>query len=83
MSLLTLKANGFQPRLLALIRDKLADDIATGRVEPSLPLDDLAYTVLRVAESFHYLATITGESADPDRATRVLRAILRPGAAAC
>jgi AcrR family transcriptional regulator len=82
MSLLTLKVNGFQPRLLAVIRDKLADDIATGRIDIPLPLDDLAYTVLRVAESFHYLPTITGEPADPDRATRVLKAILRPPAGA-
>lgn len=78
MSLLTLKSNGVQPRLLALLRDKLADDIATGRIDAVLPLDDLAYTVLRVSESFHYLPTITGERADPERATRVLRAILRP-----
>ena len=78
MSLLTLKAHGFQPRLLALIREKLAEDIAAGRIEDILPLDDLAYTVLRVAESFYYLPTITGEPADPDRATRVLKAILRP-----
>jgi hypothetical protein len=40
-------------------------------------LDDLAYTVLRVTESFHYLPTITGEPADPERATLVLKAILR------
>ncbi len=76
MSLLTLKANGFQPRMLALVRDKLAEDIADGRIESPLPLDDLAYTVLRVTESFHYLPTITGEPADPDRATLVLKAIL-------
>jgi hypothetical protein len=80
MSLLTLKAHGFQPRLLALIRDKLAQDIAEGRIEAILPLDDLAYTVLRVAETFHYLPTITGEPADPDRATALLKAILRPPA---
>jgi AcrR family transcriptional regulator len=78
MSLLTLKAHGFQPRILALVRDKLAEDVAAGRIEDILPLDDLAYTVLRVTESFHYLPTITGEPADPDRATRVLKAILRP-----
>jgi hypothetical protein len=80
MSLLTLKANGVQPRILALVRDKLAEDIAGGRIEAVLPLDDLAYTVLRIAESFHYLPTITGEPADPDRATKVLKAILRPPA---
>ena len=79
MSLLTLKEHGFQPRMLEYLRDKLANDIATGRVQSALPLDDLAYTVLRIAESFHYLPTITGEPADPDRATQVLKAILQPG----
>jgi AcrR family transcriptional regulator len=83
MSLLTLKVHGFQPRLLALIQEKLAEDIADGRIEAILPLEDLAYTVLRVAESFHYLPTITGEPADPDRAAAVLKAILRPPPGAC
>jgi Tetracyclin repressor-like, C-terminal domain len=83
MSLLRLKAHTSQPRLLALIQDKLADDIASGRIETTLPLDDLAYTTLRVTESFHYLRTITGEPpADPDRAARVLKAILRPAGSA-
>ncbi|MCX4092653.1 QsdR family transcriptional regulator [Nocardia sp. alder85J] len=76
MNLLTMTVHGFQPRMLAYLRDKLADDIDTGRVRTTLPLDDLAYTVLRVAESFHYLPTISGEPADPDRAVRVLTAIL-------
>jgi AcrR family transcriptional regulator len=80
MNLLTLKRHGFQPRLLALIKLKLAEEVAAGLIDNPLPLDDLAYTVLRVTESFHFLPTITGEPADPDRATRVLTAILRPSA---
>ncbi|TYK53212.1 QsdR family transcriptional regulator [Actinomadura decatromicini] len=78
MRLLTLKSHGFQPRLLDLIREKVAEDLADGRVSTPLPLDDLAYTVLRVTESFHYLPTITGEPADPDAAGRVLAALLPP-----
>ncbi len=81
MTLLTVSSHGFQPRLLAYLRDKLADEIATGRIEPILSLDDLAYTVLRIAESFHYMPTITDEPADPDRAVRVLTAFLRPASA--
>lgn len=76
MRLLTLASHGFQPRLLDLLKSKLAEDLAEGRVVSPIPLDDLAYTVLRVAESFHYLPTITGEPADPDRAARVLAALL-------
>ncbi|UWP79882.1 QsdR family transcriptional regulator [Dactylosporangium fulvum] len=78
MRLLTLTTHGFQPRLIALLRGKLADDIATGRITTPLPLDELAYATLRIAESFHYRPTITGEPADPDGATRVLGALLRP-----
>ncbi|MFC4048784.1 QsdR family transcriptional regulator [Actinomadura syzygii] len=78
MRLLTLKSHGFQPRLLDLIREKVAEDLEDGRVSTPLPLDDLAYTVLRVTESFHYLPTITGEPADPDAAARVLAALLPP-----
>ncbi|MET7397064.1 QsdR family transcriptional regulator [Dactylosporangium sp. NPDC005572] len=78
MRLLTLTSHGFQPRLVALLREKLADDIATGRISSPLPLDELAYATLRIAESFHYRPTITGEPADPDGATRVLSALLRP-----
>lgn len=76
MSLLTVASHGFQPRMLAYVRAKLAADIESGRTHTTLSLDDLAYTVLRVAESFHYLPTINGEPADPDRAVRVLTAIL-------
>ncbi|MGI8334360.1 QsdR family transcriptional regulator [Actinomadura scrupuli] len=76
MRLLTLKTHGFQPRLLDLLRDKLSEDLEEGRIATTIPLDDLAYTVLRVTESFHYLPTITGEPADPDRAARVLAALL-------
>ncbi|MFF2554362.1 QsdR family transcriptional regulator [Nocardia sp. NPDC058058] len=76
MTLLTVASHGFQPRMLAYVRAKLAADLDTGRIHTPLTLDDLSYTVLRVAESFHYMPTIIGEPADPDRAVRVLTAIL-------
>ncbi|UGT38951.1 hypothetical protein LTV02_22905 [Nocardia yamanashiensis] len=76
MTLLTVASHGFQPRMLAYVREKLAADLDTSRIHSTLTLDDLAYTVLRVAESFHYMPTIIGEPADPDRAVRVLNALL-------
>ncbi|MFB7719179.1 QsdR family transcriptional regulator [Nocardia sp. NPDC056100] len=81
MTLLTVASHGFQPRMLAYVRAKLAADLETGRIHTTLDLDDLSYTVLRVAESFHYMPTIIGEPADPDRAVRVLTAILGPNPA--
>lgn len=72
MRLLTLKSGGFQPRLFGLVRDLIAADIDTGRAATPLPVDELAYTVIRVCESYLYLPAITGEPVDPDMLGRVL-----------
>lgn len=77
MRLLTLASGGFQPRLLRLFREMLADDVANGRIANPVPLDDLAFTVLRICESYFYLPTITGEATDPDRLERVLSVFLK------
>ncbi len=76
MRLLTLAEHGFQPRLLTVVRDRLAEDRLEGRVRSSLSLDDLAYASVRIAESYYYLPTIAGRPADPDGAERVLTALM-------
>ncbi|MEO6887072.1 MAG: QsdR family transcriptional regulator [Jatrophihabitantaceae bacterium] len=80
MRLLTLRAGGFQPRLLALIKQLVEADIADGRASTPLPIDELAFTVVRICESYLYLPAITGEPADPDMLGRVL-GVLVPAAA--
>lgn len=72
MRLLTLRSGGFQPRLFGLVRDLLVAEIEAGRVATPLPVDELAYTVVRVCESYIYLPAITGEPTDPDALGRVL-----------
>jgi AcrR family transcriptional regulator len=76
MRLLTLRVGGFQPRLLALVGELIAADVAEGRVATPLSLDELAYTVVRVCESYIYLPAITGEPVDPHVLERVLRVLL-------
>jgi AcrR family transcriptional regulator len=76
MRLLTLGSGGFQPRLVALVRQRLADDVSSGRVRTPLPLEDLAYAVVRIAESYIYLPAITGEEVDPDMLGRVLNVLV-------
>ena len=76
MRLLTLRAGGFQPRLVDLVRELIAADLADGRVHSPLPLDELAYTVVRVCESYIYLPSITGDEVDPAILGRVLRVLL-------
>jgi AcrR family transcriptional regulator len=78
MRLLTLRSGGFQPRLLGLIRRLIVEDIEDGRVVTPLPVDELAFTVLRICESYVYLPAITGEVPDPDMLARVLRVLLSP-----
>jgi len=79
MRLLTLDSGGFQPRLLGLIRERIAADVAEGRIDSPLPVDELAYATLRICESYIYLPVISGQPTDPDKAYRVL-AVLMPQA---
>lgn len=76
MRLLTLRSGGFQPRLLGLVEELIAADIAEGRVRSPLPLPELAYTVVRVCESYIYLPAITGDSVQPEVLGRVLDVLL-------
>lgn len=76
MRLLTLRSGGFQPRLFALVRGLLAEEVEAGRVATPLPLDDLAYAVIRICESYIYLPAITGGPTDPDALRRVLAVLV-------
>jgi AcrR family transcriptional regulator len=76
LRLLTMRSGGYQQRLIALVHDLIARDTEEGLLDSPVPVDDLAYTVVRVIESYVYLEVITGEEPDPDRAGRVLHALL-------
>lgn len=76
MRLLTMQSGGYQQRLIALVHDLVVGETAAGRLASPVPPDDLAYTVVRVVESYVYRAVITGEEPDADRAGRVLQALL-------
>jgi len=78
MRLLTTKASDFEARLVALIAALISDEASAGRLTAAVPLDDLPYVLVRIMESYIYLGLITGEHPDPDRAARVINALL-PG----
>lgn len=75
--LLTFAQYGFHPRFVNLVHGLLAEDAAAGRLQTPAPLDDLAYTAVRIVESYVHRAAITGDEPDADRAARVLHALLR------
>ena len=78
MRILTWTDMGFQPRLIADHQSMLEHEFALGTLD--LPPDlhyDVAYTIVRIVESYVYLDRITGEEPDARRAERVLRLLLR------
>jgi AcrR family transcriptional regulator len=78
LRLLTTKASDFEARLVALIADLVSQETTAGRLTAAVPIDDLPYVLVRIMESYVYLGLITGEHPDPDRAERVINALL-PG----
>jgi hypothetical protein len=78
LRLLTTRASDFETRLIAVIGEFVCEEAAAGRLNAAVPLDDLPYVLVRIMESYIYLGLITGEHPDPDRAARVINALL-PG----
>jgi len=78
LRLLTTRASDFETRLIALLGEFVSEEAAAGRLAAAVPMDDLPYLLVRVMESYIYLGLITGEHPDPDRAARVINALL-PG----
>jgi len=76
LRLLTTRASDFETRLIALIGEFICAEAAAGRLSAAVPLDDLPYVLVRIMESYVYLGLITGEHPDPDRAARVINALL-------
>jgi hypothetical protein len=77
MRMLTGRDSAYRPRLIGLVHDLLAEDLAAGRLTSTVPLEDLAYTAVRITESYIHTRVITGEDPDADRASRVLYTLLR------
>ena len=77
MRLLTRRDAGFQPRLIADFRGMLEEEAERGALDLPADLGDVAYTIVRIVESYVYLDRITGEEPDARRAEQVLRLLLR------
>jgi hypothetical protein len=76
LRVLTSKNSPVQARMIAASRELLEAEVARGTLKPALGLDTLAYTLIRVAESFLYRDVIAGTDPDVDRAVEVVRVLL-------
>jgi AcrR family transcriptional regulator len=77
MRLLTRRDTAFQPRLIGAVRVLLEEETARGDLDLPADLQDVAYTMVRIVESYIYLDLITGEEPDARRAESILRLLLR------
>jgi hypothetical protein len=77
LRILTRRDHDFQPRLIGAVQALLLRERRAGHLDGDYPLDDLAFLVVRVVESFVYVEHIAGEQPDPERAERALHFLLR------
>jgi len=66
----------FQPRLQGAILALLQEETEAGRLALPVELNQLAYVVVRLIESYVYLDLITGEEPQAEQAEPILRLLL-------
>jgi len=77
MRLLTRQDHVFQPRLIDAVEGLLAEEVGRRALELPADLRDVAFTIVRIVESYVYLDRITGEEPDAGRAESIIRLLLR------
>jgi AcrR family transcriptional regulator len=70
------KHSPLQRRSVAALRDLIQEQIDAGALEPALGAEDMAYLVVRIAESYLYSDAITGSAPDVDTAVDAIHALL-------
>jgi AcrR family transcriptional regulator len=76
LRVLASKHSPMQRRSIAAMREQLAEQVQLGRLVPALELDDLAYVIVRIVESYLYSDVIAGTEPDIGRAVEVIDALL-------
>jgi AcrR family transcriptional regulator len=76
MRLLTRADHDFQPRLAASVHRILRAETDRGALDLSVDLEELAFAIVRIIESYTYLDLILGEKPDAARAEPILRLLL-------
>lgn len=76
LRIVTRNASPVQRRFCDEVEALLADEVAAGHLDPPLAVDDLAYVVVRLSETFTYTNLITGEPPSPEKAEAAVVALL-------
>lgn len=76
LRLITTKASPLQQHVVAAVERLLEREQDRGHLTPAMDLADLAYLVVRIAESFIYADLITGDEPDPHKVELAVAALL-------
>ncbi|SDE57686.1 QsdR family transcriptional regulator [Pseudonocardia oroxyli] len=80
LRLITTRASPLQQHVVGEVERLLAEECRAGHLPTALPLGDLAYLVVRIAESFIYADLLTGEEPDAEKVRTAVTALLRGAA---
>jgi hypothetical protein len=76
LRVLTSKESTVQLNSVAAMRGLLEDEVDRGALEPPVDLDDLAYVIIRIADSFLYSDVIIGTEPNVAKAGQMVRMLL-------
>jgi AcrR family transcriptional regulator len=80
LRLITTKASPLQQHVVGAVERLLAEECGRGHLAASIPLGDLAYLVVRIAESFIYADLLTGDPPDAAKVELAVAALLHGAA---
>jgi AcrR family transcriptional regulator len=76
LRVLTSKSSTVQSRNVELVRENLMDQVERGHLTPPLPIDTLAYVIVRIGEAFVYADVISGREPAIDQAAAAILVLL-------
>ncbi|HEX8065195.1 MAG TPA: QsdR family transcriptional regulator [Thermoleophilaceae bacterium] len=76
LRVITSGGGGVQPRIVAMIAAVIDEEVGSGRYDPPVDVDTLAYAIVRLAEAFLFNDAAAGMRGDVDRLREVEAALL-------
>jgi AcrR family transcriptional regulator len=76
LRVLTSKDSTVQSHNIDAMRAALEEQAAAGHLRPKLPLDTLAFVIVRISEAFVYADVISGREPEVDQAAAAIRVLL-------
>ena len=76
MGILMSRSSQVERRSAELVRDDLEAQAREGHIRPAMKLDDLAYLIVRIGESFLYRDAITGDAPDIESAVTAIHILV-------